>query len=155
MSGEELSQVIRSGDLESYKSSIDQVDLNIVNAEGQSFLHEAVVHHRLEMGEDLISKGINLNVQDSNGQTVLHYAALHGELALASIIIKQGGDVNICDNYGNNALWTATFNARGNYEIVKLYKGSSGDAHNVNKSGRSSLDFATQIKDEELMNILK
>jgi hypothetical protein len=147
-------QEIRLGNTEVYKNIINQLDVNICNDDKQTLLHEAVVYNRVYIAKDLISRGILLSTQDKKGQTVLHYAALHGNIEIAKLILDHGGDVNILDDYGNNALWVATFNARGDYDIVEMYKKAGGDSHNKNTHGKSALDFANQIGDKNLVSIL-
>ena len=109
----------------------------------------------LALGNDVIKRGVDLNKQDQNGQTPLHFAAAFGQVDLAEAIIKAGGNPNIKDIHQNNALWTATFNARGNYKLAELYKRAGGDAFSKNKAQRSPLDFATQIEDEILIALLE
>lgn len=151
----DIFQLIRVGDVDGYNESIDAVDINITDRDDRSLLFEAVVSHSYVIARDLISRGVNLNKRDKNGQTVLHFAAIHNDVQIADLIVEAGADVNIVDDYGNNALWTATFNARGEYEIVKLYVNASGDPYCKNGSGRTPLDFAEQINDEELVRVLK
>jgi ankyrin repeat protein len=103
---------------------------------------------------DLLSRGINVNQRDKKGRTPLHYAAAHNRLSLAKEIINKGGDINIADVHGNNALWTAVFNARGNYELVELFVEKGGDSLTKNKYNRSPLDFANQINDKKLIELL-
>lgn len=146
--------MVRFNESENYYSNIDDIDIDILNEYSQNLLHHAVAKDRVEIAVDLIARGINVNQKDYNGQTPLHYAAVHRRTEIVREIINGGGDVNIRDNYGNNALWTAVFNARGNYEIVKLFTDKGGDALTKNKAGRSPLDFARQIGDKKLIEIL-
>ena len=148
-------QTVRLNDLNNYYSAIDEIDLDTVNEYSQNLLHEAVTNNCVEIAMDLLSREINVNQQDKNGQTPLHFAAAHHRIKLAGEIINKGGDINICDVHGNNALWTAVFNARGNYELVELFVEKGGDAVTKNKHNRSALDFAHQINDENLIQLLK
>jgi len=147
-------QSIRLNEFQEYLTLIDTIDINIKNEFEQCLLHEAVVYHRSEIAIDLLKRNIDINNKDRNGQTVFHYAALHNEITIAKMIINKGGDINNVDDFGNNALWTAVFYARRKYELVELFVNSGGDATHKNKSGMSALDFAVQINDNELINIL-
>lgn len=71
------------------------------------------------------------------------------------MIIDHGGDVNLIDEHGNNALWTATFNARGNYDIVKMFLSASGNHEHKNNHGRSAYDSARQINDQVLLKMFQ
>jgi len=155
----DLFRIIRSpkGDnFENYISSISMPLLNVLDdSSGDSLLHAAIGYKQDRIALDLISKGIDVNHQNGKGKTALHFAAAHSNYEIASEIIKKGGDVNLRDSFENNSLWTATFNAKGNYQIVKLFLEAGGDPNHKNTSNRSALDFAIQIKDEELISLLE
>jgi ankyrin repeat protein len=59
------------------------------------------------------------------------------------------------DIYGNQALWTAVFNAKGNYTVVEAFLKFKQDVEHKNKYGKSPLDFAKQITDQFLIKILE
>ena len=147
-------QVVRLDDRASYYSSINNIDINMVDDDNQNLLQEAIAHGNSFIGQDLIKREININHQDKSGLTPLHYVAAHYNPELAEAILTEGGDVNIRDSHGNNALWTAVFNAKGRYDIVKMFISNGGDAYTKNNHHRSPLDFARQIKDEQLIDIL-
>jgi ankyrin repeat protein len=106
------------------------------------------------IGLDLIERGIDVNHKDDKGQTSLHYCGVYRNLELAESILLNGGDPNIRDVYRNNAMWTSVFNARGNYELVKLLVVNGGGIASKNTSNRSTLDFARQINEQKLLDIL-
>ncbi|MCK6649162.1 MAG: ankyrin repeat domain-containing protein [Bacteroidia bacterium] len=84
----------------------------------------------------------------------MHFTAVFNDQLVASEIIHNGGNLEIADNYGNTPLWTAVFNARGNYELVRLFLKNGANSLHKNNAGRSPLDFALQIKDEILVKLL-
>jgi ankyrin repeat protein len=59
------------------------------------------------------------------------------------------------DEHGNTPLWTAVFNAKGDYVIVEQLIQASANPNSQNRHGRSPLDFARQIKDRDLISILE
>ncbi|MBX3287743.1 MAG: ankyrin repeat domain-containing protein [Acidobacteria bacterium] len=148
-------QEVRAGDLEVYNKFIDNIDINIVNERGGNLLHAAISYRRNDIALDLIRRGIDINHQGVNGATALQYALELKQQDMAVAIIEAGADVNIRDSHGNNALWTAVFNARGNYEMVELILKNGGDAFTKNNAGRSPLDFAVQIGDKDLVSLLE
>ena len=150
----DIFQLIRLNEKDDFFSAIDQININMVNEFKQNLLHEAVGHGSNKIGRELIKRGINVNHQERNGQTPLHYSALHKNYELARCILENGGDVNIRDVHGNNALWTAVFNAKGDYKMVELFLEFGGDVYTKNKYGRSPFDFAKQIKSEALIKLL-
>jgi len=154
MNAIDLFQLIRINNEKLFLSSINHADIAQNNEFGQNLLHEAVVKNRIMMAEVLLANGVDVNQQDRKGQTPLHYAALHNSIIIAEKIIEHGGRLDIADDYGNEPLWTAVFNARGQYDLVKLYLAKGANSTHKNKSNRSPVDFANQIKDEVLVNIM-
>ena len=148
-------QKIRIGENEHLEVLINPENVNTLNVDGQSLLHEAVAYKNLEAVRILIRKNIDVNISDPNGQTPLHYLPLYKNIDIAKVILENGGDVNKTDIYGNSPLWTATFNARGEYDLVKLYKEYHAKSDIRNKAGKTPVDFALQIKDEQLVSILQ
>lgn len=151
---ENIFQIVRLNDIDVYHSIIDNIDLNVLNEENQNLLQESISSENDNISLDLIEKGINLNQKDKEGKTALHYCASFNNFAIAKVILEKKADINICDNYGNNPLWVAVFNARGNYDIVKLFVAFKADRNNKNKANKSPLDFAKQIQDSELIDVL-
>ncbi|MBD9354551.1 ankyrin repeat domain-containing protein [Methylomonas albis] len=97
---------------------------------------------------------VDVNHRDIKARTSLHYAANHKVLEIAELILNSGGALNIENDYGNQPTWTALFNARGNYEIVKCFLKFKPDIRHKNRAGRSPLDFANQINYRVLVNNL-
>lgn len=130
-------------------------DVNSCDSDyNRSILHEAVVGRADSIACDLIDRGIDLNLQDKNGQTALHFCAQYNCYEIAKTMLAKGEEINLVDKWGNNPLWTAVFNARGEYRMVKLFVDYNADIHNKNKAKRSPLDFATQIGDDDMVKIL-
>ena len=151
----DLFQVIRNGEVELYYKNIDNYDINIRNVNGQSLLHESITYNQSEIALDLIERSIDVNIQDENGQSSLHLIGFHPIVEVAKKIIEKGGNLELQDLYGNTPLWYAVFNARGKYELVKLFITCNSNPISKNKAGRSPVDFAEQINDKILLNILK
>ncbi len=143
------------GDQEAHlRSALDGECLDTTNEFGQSLLHEAIAYRRPRLARLLVERGIDVNHQDHNGQTPLHFLASHPDLDLASRVLAAGGDPNRLDRHGNGALWAAVFSARGEYGFVELLLRHGADPRLRNRAGRSPLDFATQIGDKALVNLL-
>lgn len=151
---DDIFKTVRSDEWDTFVELIEEVDINTINEYKQNLLHEATANNAARIAKELISLGINLNQMDRNGQTPLHYAALYKNDDIAYAILEAGGNSNIRDNYGNNALWTAVFNARGDYNVVTILMSFSSDATTKNAAGRSPLDFAKQIDDYTLIELL-
>jgi len=152
---EKIFQTIRVKDLELFFKLIENSSLDEVNEYGQNFLQEAISSNNIIVIKYLLDRKININHQDNQGKTALHYCAEYFDIEASKLILAvDGTDLSIVDKFGNNPLWTAVFNARGEYDLVELFKQYKADSNNKNNVGKTPLDFAKQIEDEELINIL-
>jgi len=154
MNNEKIFQEIRLNDNERLLEILPSIDVNIKNKYGQSLLHEAAAYKNLTSALELLKYEIDLNAQDKQGLTPLHYCAENGSTTLAHAILEKGASLKIEDIHKNELLWTATFNARGNYETVILFMTHGADPNHTNKYGKSPIDFANQINDSKLQDIL-
>lgn len=155
MKNNEIFSIIRVGTYEQYEKSIaGVVDIDCCNKYKQNLLQEAIAASKNDIAKDLINRDIDLNHQDSNGQVPLHYCAQYLNIEIARLLLSKNADINIEDAYGNNPLWTAVFNARGDYRMVELFIEYNANIYHLNKAGRSPLDFAKQIDDTKLVQIL-
>jgi len=150
----DMFQVVRNNEADIFFSEVGNFDVSQINENGQNLLHEAVAYNNVLLGGKLIEMGVDVNGLDSKSQTPLHYAANYNAQALAEVILRHGGNLGIEDCYGNQALWTAVFNARGDYGLVLEFLRYGPDVNHRNKAGRSPLDFARQIGDQALIDIL-
>jgi ankyrin repeat protein len=125
---------------------------------GRSALHSAAMSNAIEAAELLITHNINLDLRDKgSGATALHYCAVYNRAEIAGLILTKGGRLDVEDNYGNQPLWTAIFNVKGKHEripLVKLFLEHGANKNHKNLAGRSPHDFATQIKDSNLLKLL-
>ncbi len=143
-----------TGTIEEFKSSFVPANLNDKDSNGSSLLHYALADEQFDVAEFLIEEGINVNLTNANLQTSLHLIALKKNKEMTQKLLEQNADLNAIDKFGNQPLWTAVFNARGDYRIVELFVSNGANSNNVNKAGRSPLDFAKQINDKVLIQIL-
>lgn len=125
-----------------------------MNEEEQILLHEAAASDNDGCAREIVNRGADLNAIDANGMTPLHYSAANGSTRVAEILVGSGASLSVSDKFGNEPLWTAVFNARGNYEIVSLFVRNGANPKHENKAGRSPVDFAKQIRDPGLTDIL-
>lgn len=130
-------------------------DINIVSEYGENLLHEAISCNNVNVAKLLIQKGINIDFQDNNGRTPIFYAVNHDNISMVRALLDEQCDLSIEDEFGNQVLWTAVMGARGEYSITKLLMEQKPDVNHINRAGRSPLDFAKQINDKELINILE
>ncbi|MBW6484384.1 MAG: ankyrin repeat domain-containing protein [Vicingaceae bacterium] len=129
-------------------------NVNVLNDDDNNTLQYALSFNQYEIANMILDFEIDVNNKNSDGQTSMHFVAQIKDIDLGKKLVAKGANPNIKDNYGNSPLWTATFNARGSYEFVKFLIEVGGDPYDNNKNGMSPLDFAIQIEDEELVEIL-
>lgn len=150
------------GNLEAFLKKFNYEQINDKDENGAGLLHYAISGDQFDIAMFLIDTGIDVNMIDTNahGQTALHFICVYNEctdnhLRIAKKLLEKGIDINIRDTYGNNAIWTATLHCKGrNYDMVKLLMQYNPDITTKNKSGRSPLDFAIQVKNEKLIDVL-
>lgn len=136
------------------QKNILERNINYSNTYGRNLLQEAIVSCENTIAVDLVNKGIDINHQDKKEMTPLHFCAQYNNITIAELLLQNGAKVNVTDCYGNNPLWYAVFNANNDYRLVKLLVRYGADALSKNNAIRSPLDFAKQIKDMEMINIL-
>lgn len=154
MKENDLFSIVEHVSYEQYENAISNVCINDCNECKQNLLHEAIACCRNDIATDLINRNINIDQQDYRGETPLHYCAAYFNLEIAELLLQKKAQVNIIDKYGNNPLWVAVFNARGDYRMVRLFLRYGADIQHKNRANRSPLDFAKQINDLDLVNIL-
>lgn len=144
------------GNIETFKTKFNINDINKKYKNGSSLLHFAISGKQFDIALFLIKNGIDINMTNSDGQTALHLICINQNLDIAKELLQNGIDINVRDKYGNNAIWTAVFNCKGkNYDMVKLLKNYNADINNKNNVNKSPLDFAKQINDDILINLLE
>lgn len=153
---DDIFQMVRFDEIENLKKFVNEKNVNrFVNEYGQNLLHEAIAYDAPDVLKYLLHCDINVNKQDDEGKTPLHYSADHSNYDFTKLLLTtEGIEKNIKDQFGNNAMWVAVFNARGYYDIVKLLKDFGADANSKNNNNKSPLDFAKQIGDDEMIEIL-
>ena len=78
------------------------LDLDYQDANGNSYLHLAILYKQEEIVKSLIEKGININKKNKEGNTALHLAYLKNYKEIINILEENGIDTNIRNN--NNKL---------------------------------------------------
>lgn len=129
------------------KGDLDYTPLAIAAARGH-----------VEIVKILLENGANPNSQDQKGNTPLHYTGEYNFLEIAKLLILKDANLFIQNKFGNEPLWVAVFNVRGDvkrHALVELLLKHGANPNHKNNAGMSPLEFAEQVGDDELIQILK
>jgi ankyrin repeat protein len=108
-------------------------------------LHYAALENDEALVKQLTAQGADVNGQDRDGCTPLHYSAQQSAVAAAKVLLAAGAMVDLPDRHGNTPLWAATFNSRGQGDMIQLLRDAGADPLHQNHSGRSPLTLARTI----------
>ncbi len=85
------------------------VDVNMVDKDGNSLLHYAAKYDRKEILKLLLNQeNINLNIKNNNLQTPLHFAAKYNREYIAKILIFKGANYSLKDKYSRTPIFYST-----------------------------------------------
>lgn len=127
-----------------------------VDQSGRTLLHNAILEELSSIVTYLVDRVPELLERgDKKGLKPLHYCALKNDVKTAELLIKKGVNIDSVDNFGNTPLWRAVFEARGEkYEIVYFFVRLGANPTIKNNTGISPLDFANEVDDKKLIEIL-
>jgi len=118
---------------------------DVLDPDGRTALMAAAIDSKLDAARILVNAGANVDVQDSNGWSALHFAAQSGSLEIVDLLLGAGASVNVVDIHGNSPLSTATFECRGNGDLIKFLRSRGADPYLENNSGVSPVALARTI----------
>ena len=130
------------------------LNLNEKDEFGAAALHYAVAEKNTNVVALLIEHGADITAQDSDGKTALHYAIEYKlPRVVEALIEKDPRVIAIADKFGNQPLWTAAFNANGNYDVVALLMRYGANPDHRNNARLSPRDIPMRMGDEGLLRV--
>ena len=97
------------------------LDLSYQDANGNSYLHLAVIKQLEAIVKSLIEKGIYINMQNNDGNTPLHFAYLYDSIPIINILINNRIDRTI-KNKDNKVAEDLKLYKDKNYYLEKDYR---------------------------------
>lgn len=116
-----------------------QVDVNAVNANGETALMLAAIRGSLPMAQALVKRGAAINRE---GWTPLHYACSGPDNGVAAFLIAQGAELNARSDNGTTPLMMAARYGAGHLVALLLKAGAEPRA--ANEQELTAADFAVR-----------
>ena len=128
-------------------------DINAVNTQQNTPLHEAINNKNDEVSELLIIKGADIHKQNIIGNSPLHIAAHKSRRAIAELLIDRGADLECKQTAQMTPLNLVTLTTN-DYAMVKLLIEKGADVNTVNKNGATPLVNAAEIGSLDVIDLL-
>jgi len=115
-------------------------------------LIQAIIDNNVSEVTSLLARGADPNYQEarSQGFSCLHFAAQNQNEDIVQLLLHAGASVASEDRYGNIALWTATFNSRGEGSTIKALLAHGAKPDHKNKAGKSPRELAETIANNDI-----
>lgn len=114
-----------------------KVDVNAVNADGETPLMLAAIRGALPAVQALVKRGAAVN---RRGWTPLHYACSGPDNGVAAFLIAQGAELNARSENGTTPLMMAA--RYGNGDLVPLLLKAGAEPRAANEQELTAADFA-------------
>jgi ankyrin repeat protein len=129
-----------------------------INSDRFNMLFNVAERGHVEIVQLLLDAGVSPHLLDeysgADNVTVLMAAAMGGDPATVQLLIETGVDVNARDSYGDHALnWNLYFD-HPDIEVVRLLLDAGSDLNYVGYGGRTTLDFAIEHGDQDIVDLL-
>ncbi len=181
---EDMEEALISGDTAWAIKLINRgMDVNSVDAAGNTLLMQTVNRDNQEFFDYLLQRRSRINTRNRNGETALSlaayrgklhfvqrlvdagadvnlygwppliYAAFNGHTAVAEYLLKKGAEVNATTENGSTAL---LFAARfGHIEVVELLLRNNADPNIANERGATAIDWALKTDNTDIADLLR
>ncbi|XP_064397691.1 protein phosphatase 1 regulatory subunit 12A-like isoform X3 [Halichondria panicea] len=95
----------QSGDVEEVERLLTEgADVNAINSDGLTGLHQCCIDDDFEMVETLVKHGANMDAQDNEGWSPLHAAASCGHNHIVRFLLESGAHPALVNNEGDTPL---------------------------------------------------
>jgi ankyrin repeat protein len=145
-----IQREIRAGRIDLAKSLITEAGTDVLDGEARTPLIYSAAGNHIDLLPWLIAQGGNVNHQDRTGYCALHFAAQNRLLEVAATLLNAGAVTELRDIHGNTPLWTAAFNARGNFEVFRLLLAHGASLENRNLVDKTPREVAMKFFPDDL-----
>ncbi len=147
---EDMEEALISGDTAWAIKLINRgMDVNSVDAAGNTLLMQTVNRDNQEFFDYLLKRRARINTRNRNGETALSLAAYRGKLYFVQRLVDSGADVNL---YGWPPLIYAAFNGHTAVAEYLLKKGA--EVNGTTENGSTALLFAARFGHIEVVELL-
>jgi len=150
---ESISYDIEKGNNDNVIKLLTELGIDSCDSYLRTPLIWATFYNNTELLDWLIKNGANINHQDRNGYCALHFAGQQKNLNSAKLLLDNEANINLTDIHGNPPIWTAIFNSKGDYELVRLYVLKGADLDKENKHNMTSRKLAETIAGFDINSI--
>ena len=126
-----------------------KINLNVVNAAGESPLMMAALQGHLALATKMVQKGAYVN---KTGWSPLHYAASNGHVEVIKFLLENHAYIDAESPNGSTPLMMASM--YGNPQSVKLLLQEGADPLLKNQIGLTALQFAERAKRPDSAELL-
>ena len=146
-----LLEAAENGNTSAVVAALDAgVDINATGEDGDTALHLASLHGKVDVAKELLGRGANPNVRDGDDSTPLHDCSAGGYRDIAYYLLDRGADVNAQDGDGDTPLHLA---CNGDHAAVADLLIQRGASMNV-KNGASRLPI-TMSRNPDVVEVFK
>lgn len=125
------------------------INLNILNKQGESPLMLAALKGQLELASQMVEKGADVN---KTGWTPLHYAASNSNLPLIKLLLENSAYIDAESPNGTTPLMMASM--YGSAEAVKLLLEEGADPQLKNQQGMTAIQFAQRANRQDVAELI-
>lgn len=148
-------QALRNNDIAVIMSISKDLDLNIVDSDGETLLWKAVQRKEIGVVKALVNAGANINIPDKAGWTPLHIAVMNQDVNMVEVLLRCNPEINAQNKYGNTAIWIAVYYAKGRDNIINLLLDAGADPYQKNNTGINAIQLAQAIANYDNVSIFK
>ena len=143
----------RRGDVQALEKYLqDGGDINAIQSNGKSLLHNAVESGQIASTRFLLQNRANPDIQDRSGATPLHSAAQRGRRDLIGELLSFGANLNARDNQLQNPLFYAV--RADQLEAARFLILEGIDTSRTDAEGRTPLHFLSRNTQVALAELL-